>query len=306
MEGINRMNNDENKIYLVTGFNKSYLPKAMSYLETISINSNIHNIAITLDFSMSDEDKKRLSSIEFIEMSSDTIKSPNPNNCMQHGAFLSALDFVDEDSVIIFTDSDIKMQRMFTDEELLMFSQYVDNEIGVNYNKSAEQSLADEANGLHPNIPIGEIVARFPRIIDFKTFNTGVIIANFKTYMSLYNLYNQCWSESKDIFDHHAKQQWLLSYLIQKKFNVKVLPYSIHFHGTQPIELRTQGRHASNLFCIDQKPVIFNHTIVDQQEKLLLKQIKENKKTIRKLKRIVIFLGVICIILLALILIYNT
>lgn len=249
-------------IYLVSGINEVYLPHADKYIETMQQNSNVKNVIITLDFDVPESYREKHDMIRFIRMPSSDVKSANHNSCLQHGGFLPALDFVEDSSVIIFTDSDINIQRPFTDEELLEFNSYTDDCIGVNYNKSDHDFLVEEASRLRQVIDNEEIEKMYPGIRILKTFNTGVVVANYKTYQRLYELYNQVWNNFGGIFKHFARQQWLISYLIQTNdFEIRILPYSLHFHGHYPLNLRVDAGRAKYKFCIDSEIVLFSHKI---------------------------------------------
>jgi hypothetical protein len=253
------MDSTNRSVYVVTACNEGYLKKAITYLDTINRRSNVNNVMVTLDFKADSALIARFPNVRFAEVRSESVRSPNPNGCLQHGGFLTALNDVSEDARIIFTDADIKFQRPFTTAELGMLESFEDGEVGVNYNESDHQTLRDEAASLYPVLPLEDIFARYAGAAEFKTFNTGVIVANFRTYTQLYEAYDAAWNDFTPLFDHYGKQQWLLSYLIQKQFKLRLLPYTLHFHGKKPLHLRTEGHDAGYLFCIDHEPVVFNH-----------------------------------------------
>ena len=213
------MDKAKNGIYLVTGINESYLSKASTYIETLHQNSNVRNVVITLDFEIPKVYQEKYSQVSFIEMSSANVESQNANFCMQHGGFLSALDFVGAHDIVIFTDADIKLQRSFSNTELNTLGGFRHGDVGIGYNKDENDLLIDEAQNLNPTISLEELNKHYPGICQLKTFNTGVIVATKKTYEELYELYNKHWGNFSKMFNHYAKQQWLLSYLIQKDFS---------------------------------------------------------------------------------------
>ncbi len=288
------MNNIKRPIYLAAGCDQKYLTKSMPYLHTMNHNSNIINIFFTVDFDISEKYKSEFRYIRFIGISSTIVKSPNSNKCMQHGGFLSALNFLSDESIIIFTDTDINIQRGFRDEELYMLAGFNDDDVGVNYNKTEDYSLVEEVQLLKPNVTIKELSKKYSGISELTVFNTGVIVANYKTYKKLYNLYNTNWESFKDLFGHYAKQQWLLSYIIQTNFNPRILPYVIHCHGCRHTwELRVDKKSAGHKFCIGSDIVIFKHNISHESAK----EIKTQKRIIKRLIIALISAGLVCALL---------
>ena len=124
----------DTKIYLVAAADENYLKKATPYLETMNENSTVSNIFFTVDFDISEEYEEKFSSVTFKRISSNVVKSPNINKCIQHGAFLEGLKNIDDDSIIIFTDTDINIQRKFSDSELQLLRNLKDKEILVSFN----------------------------------------------------------------------------------------------------------------------------------------------------------------------------
>lgn len=289
------MNTTRKKIYLVTAFDEKYLAKSIPYLETMNKNSNLsNNIVLTLDFEISPDHRKRFHNIEFIKISSEKIKSPNSNRCIQHGGFLEALIELDEDCIIIFTDSDINIQRGFTEAEQEMLASFEAGQVGVNYNCTAMYSLLDETRLLQPKVTTDELMRRYPGCDKLTVFNTGVMVAKKETYRKLYELYNSHWETFKGLFGHYAKQQWLLSYLIQTQFKARVLPYTIHSHGCKhPIGLRVDESVAHYKFCIGPDVVVFNHKIIHP----IYGEIKAKRRVIKRLVIALIILGGICVCL---------
>ncbi len=269
----------DKEIFLVTGVNEPYFPNAIRFIETMNTNSNVNNIIITLGFTVSSEITAKYPKVKFIHLDPDLVKAKNPNTCMQHGGFLAALDVVSDDDIIIFTDADIEVQRPFSIDELTYLLDFSNNDIGVSYNKSPDQTLIEEGQNLTPLTDDTTILAAFPDADRLSVFNTGVVIAKKSTYQALYQKYVRDWEQVSKLFEHYAKQQWLLSYLIQKAFNVKLLNDEIHTHNHYPIELRVQRAHGYK-FCIDNEPVLFAHHI--QPTTLNITAIS---KTIRKTKK---------------------
>ena len=178
--------------------------------------------------------------IRFLPLSSSQVASPNPNSCMQHGGFLSALSFLRETDIIIYTDADIELQRPLSPNEIELLRGFQDDDVGVGYNESKDDRLSLEALRLKPTVAPEELSTRYPGIDTLLTYNTGVLVANAKTYGRLYDMYNQHWPDFAPVFDHYAKQQWLLSYLVNRHFRPRVL--GVHLPHPRPPS-RGAARH---------------------------------------------------------------
>ncbi len=288
------------KLYLAGGTDANYLRKAMPYLETMNANSNVANLFFTLDFEASEQIARRFEAIRFVPISSLSVRSRNPNNCLQHGGFLEALDFVDQDAVIIFTDTDIKVQRGFTDAELKLMGSCEEGQVLVNLNGSPGQTLLDDAYQLDPTVEVAEIGRRYPQSAEFKVYNTGVIVANYRTYRRLYETYNEYWPAFQPLLASYVKQQWLLSYIIQKHFRPRLLPYTIHCHDLSPPYRESLAEAASvgYKFCIGSEVVVLNHHIRHGSHVEIMRLHRQN----RRLLKVVAALGVLCVVLLVLVL----
>lgn len=288
----------EKGIYLVTGTNKPFWSQAENYIKTINENSNIQNILVTLDFEINQGDRGKYDRIKFIRLNSEQVKSPNPNFCLQHGAFLSVLNFISKEEIIIFTDADIKLQRPFHENEIDFFRGIADKEIGVNFNRTDSDLLIEEAERLKPTLPIDDITKKYPEISTFLTYNTGVIVTKYKTYEQLYHWYNKYWPEFENLFMSNAKQQWLLSYLINKYFNPVIISDLIHTHGKYPVDLRVK-KESEYKFVIDNELVALNHNIEHPavyQVNRLNKKIRSLQKRIKNISLILIFVTILLLI----------
>lgn len=289
------------EIYLVAGFNEAYLKKTEPYLMTMNQNSSVNNVIITLDFDINPSYQKKFRSIQFVKILSSQIKSPNSNTCMQHGAFLEVLDFIKDDSIIIFTDTDVKIQRPFNETELQLLTSCEDGQVFVNLNMSEEQTLLDDTDIVPANVKADELIKKYPEFSSFKSYNTGVIIASHKTYKQLYQKYNQYWPDFSPLFGAYVKQQLLLSYLIQKYFQLRTLPYTIHSQSySTPVEKYSSRERPGYIgengevgfkLCMGSEVVVFNHHIKHEAEL----EIKRLKKKIKRQYKIILFLVLLLI-----------
>ena len=288
---------DEQEIYLVTGTNEPFWEEAEKYVKTINANSNVQNVLVTLDFDVNEGEREKYKEVKFVRLNSQLVESPNPNYCLQHGAFLQVLDFVSEEDIIIFTDADIKLQRPFNENEINFFRSITLGEIGVNFNRTDSDLLIEEAERLKPSLPIGEIEKKYSEISSFLTYNTGVIVTKYKTYAQLYDLYNKYWPEFEGLFVSNAKQQWLLSYLINKYFKPIIIPDLIHTHGKYPVDMRIK-KDSEYKFVIANELVALNHNIqhpAEYQVNRLNKRIRSLQKRIKNISIILVFITALLI-----------
>jgi hypothetical protein len=103
------------------------------------------------------------------------------------------------------------------------------------------------------------------------------------------------------LFEHYAKQQWLLSYLIGRHFKVRMLPDAIHTHGHFPVELRVKGE-AGYKFCIGSQPVVLNHAIPHETGSLNRTLEHRIRHLSRWIRRLAIALGIVVLVCVLLVL----
>ena len=221
-----------NKIILVTGSDDSYIENQnfKNYLKSINSNSNFdRNILIYLSDKII---SPPYDNIEIYKVDPKSIKSKNPNNCIQHGEFLNASEFdqFQDSDIIFFTDGDITLQRNMTEKEMNLIRNFVDDDIFIGYNEHPNQMLFTEAGRLAPYDD--EWNDKFNDLNKIKCYNSGVLCMNKKTWKRLCNLYVEKFEWINNIFQHYAKQQFLISYIIgTEKFHVTEMGYDIHNHS---------------------------------------------------------------------------
>jgi len=246
------------KIVIATGSDFKYLKKINSYLKSLELNSNFdENILVFLG----EEDlKMNNSKLSLAKQSPLTVKAPNPNNCLQHGEFIFNPyfdNFKDED-IVFYTDGDMYMQRNLTEDEIFMYRSFKDGDVYVGYNKSPDDNLFDES------LRLGYKGINFPEFdVDWKTikvYNTGILAMNKKTWVKLTNDYISLYPLVCEMFNHYARQQWLISFLIGTKsdYNIIEMPYEIHNHRHYP---SPQGTHQDKdgTVYFNNKKVLFKH-----------------------------------------------
>jgi hypothetical protein len=277
----------DKKLILASGSDKYYLNKIERYLQSIEINSNFDlNVLVYIEDDISEIIFKKnwndsawlivfisLKSIVFkaysffklilfrlkykkviiSKLAKKKIQSNNPNNCLQHGEFLTSdfFTYINEDDVIIFTDGDIFLQRSLYDEEIDFLKKIVDGEVFVGYNDGPDDTLGKEHKRLSPTG-----LNFFGNFENFKCYNTGVLCMNKKTWIELSNKYTGNYNLVDKMFGHYAKQQWLISYLL-KDFNVKEMNYEIHNHNIYGIKPGMEVK--DGLVFYNKKISLFRH-----------------------------------------------
>jgi len=246
------------KLILATGSDFKYLGKIEPYLHSLEINSNFdENILVFLG----EEDLTLNSSKIFLaKQSPSTIKALSPINCTQHGEFIFApyFDKFDDSDVIFYTDGDMFMQRNITDNEREMYSNFKDGDVYIGYNASPTDTLSDEAFRLdYKGTMFPEFNVNWKAI---KVYNTGLIAMNKKTWQNLANDYIPLYPLVDKMFNHYAKQQWLISFLINTRpgYNVIEMPYDIHNHKHYPSPIGTRRDNNGNVYFED-RLVLFRH-----------------------------------------------
>lgn len=246
------------KLILATGCDENYLASIKPYLKSIELNSNFDlNIFITLgenDFTLDSVKIKRL------KMLPQKFIHKTKINCLQHGEFIKSEtfdDYANDDDVIFFTDGDIILQRPLSDEEYNEFKNINHDDVLIGYNASINDDLQQEYFRLSPKRPFSpEFMNQISKI---KCYNTGVVGMTKKTWGKLSELYGSMFLEIDTIFNHYAKQQWLICYILgTNNFNVKELGYNLHNHKHFKSPIGTiMGE--DKLVYFDNKMVLFRH-----------------------------------------------
>ena len=247
-----------NRLILATGSDFKYLNKIKPYLESLELNSNFDdNILVFLG----DEDfTLKSNKLSLSKQSFTTIKALSPINCIQHGEFIfgSYFEKFDDNDVIFYTDGDMFLQRNITDEEREIYSNFKDGDVYIGYNASPTDTLSDES------LRLGYRRVMFPEFdVDWrgiKVYNTGLIAMNKKTWKKLANDYIPLYPLVDKMFNHYAKQQWLISFLINTKsdYNVIEMSYEIHNHRHFPSPVGTTQDSNGNVYY-NNKKVLFKH-----------------------------------------------
>jgi hypothetical protein len=93
-----------------------------------------------------------------------------------------------------------------------------------------------------------------------KVYNTGVLAMNKLTWINLVNEYILLYPLIDSMFNHYAKQQWLISFIIntRKYYNVIEMSYDLHNHRHYPSPIGTKQESNGDVYFND-KLVLFKH-----------------------------------------------
>ena len=242
-------------IILATAATENYLGKIQPYLESINSSSNFDkNIFITLDCTAS---YPNLSNIECAFLDNSKVINKNPNNCLQHGEFLKCDIFnsFNDNDIICFTDGDIILQRGLTESEREQILSLKDNDVLVQYNAGSQDTLLQEGPRLKQKIQMDHSFSQYP------CYNTGVVVCNIKTWKQIESMYDIIYLIAKNMFQHYASQQWVISYIINKCMNPIILDYSFHTHHHHGI---VEGNnYRDNCIYHNDDMVLFAHHVAN-------------------------------------------
>jgi hypothetical protein len=152
--------------------------------------------------------------------------APPETECIQHGSFVQVVDG-DHDEVLVYTDGDFIMQRKLAeDERELLDLKY--GEVVTSWNGGPDETLETEAARLGLKV-IFDDLARDWDGLKTPIYNVGFLAMNRRMWNNLHKYYDAKWDEVGRYFSHAARQQWLISWIIDG--SAKIAPWSLHAHG---------------------------------------------------------------------------
>ena len=250
-----------NSIILAFGSDENYFKNKnlKNYIESIEKNSSFdRNVLVFLGESLP---ALKANSIEVFSLKRDLVSVKNTNNCVQHGEFLNAEGFNDikDSDVIIFTDGDMTLQRGLTQEEEVFLRELKDNEVYVGYNASPTENLVQEVYYFNDKNLAPNWQENFEEDLqEIKCYNTGVLCMNKKTWSKLKNLYIKTFHLVDKLFNHYAKQQWLISYIIGTMgFEIYEMDYNFHNHSIY--HLPNGSKKVGDVLFYNDQVVLFKH-----------------------------------------------
>ncbi len=221
------------KLVISTGFDKSYYPRTLDYLNSISEHGDFDEcIALCLNFTP--PESEFINPWKYTYVHEDEVIAPASNRCLQHGAFVDFLN-LNNDDIVLFTDSDMKMQRSMWPEEMSFIRSLKHGEVFVGENKDANETLYEEAGYLRAILPLESLPELFSKasIKSAKCYNTGVMAATVSTFAIILEEYAKNIGNVDYVFEHYARQQWLISYILAFRgdITVRLMPQTFHMHG---------------------------------------------------------------------------
>lgn len=153
--------------------------------------------------------------------------APSDTECIQHGSFASLIPG-DDSEVLVYTDGDFRMQRPLEQDELDLLT-LAHGEVVTSWNGGPDETLALEATrlGLH-----GDLEQWGGDLDRLSIYNVGFLAMTRGTWRELLTAYNRDYARMDATFSHYARQQWLISYHVQRLgMTIKIAPWSLHAHG---------------------------------------------------------------------------
>jgi hypothetical protein len=125
-------------------------------------------------------------------------------------------------------------------EEMAILRKLKHGEIFVGENKDANETLYEEAKYLRSFVPVESLPDAFAgtNIKTAKCYNTGVMAATVSTFSVILEEYARHIGNTDYTFEHYARQQWLISYIIacREDLSVRVMPATFHTHGCHGVK----------------------------------------------------------------------
>lgn len=237
-----------NKLILATGADTGYLIRITDYLDSVEKHSNFD--ANYLVHVSNNHATLKYNRIQVAQLLPEQCQAWEPSwPCVQHGDWLHSeklkqrLDMTD---VVVFTDGDMLMQRPLNDSELMLLRTLQDNEVFMGRNKDEHDTLKAEAERIQPTMHFR--LAQVPDQ-DGIIYNGGVIAMQVQTWLRFYSIYKAHWPIFQTYFNHYAKGQWLISWILNRfGFNMLMQPLTFHQHNHYPTAPNTSIDEQGNVY----------------------------------------------------------
>lgn len=224
---------------IVTLATHGYLPKIRRYLETLE---QYASKATPYLGAVACDPSEALQGLDLVRafrvppgMLARSLGNPG-NGCIQHGNWLPYLPAdVDDETLIICTDGDVKLQRNFSQEEWDWLMQWEHGHVGIGNNepRPGGDTMDNELSRIRPLVSRDELARRFypDPAVSPPIGNAGCIVATRRTWVELWMRYLALWVETAPLFGHIAVQQWTINLAIAQAFTRIDLPPLFHTHG---------------------------------------------------------------------------
>jgi len=281
------------KIYLATGITQNYIPSMVPFLKTIEKCSNFDkNILMCVGFTS--ELNNNSKNILDLHLKFEDIKITK-FICLQNGEFLNHEFFssVDDNDIICFTDGDLLMQRSLSDSEISLIKNLGDTDVLMQVNGYEGEPLLEEYKKLNPRISYNDLCKKIGGVPkEYAVYNTGVIIAKKKSWKVIREKYLELLSIIDDAFEHNARMQWLVSFVVNKYLTPKLMSPTIHthFHGgpTRNSHFKDDVLYIEDQICVfphfcyiipdnPKRPFLNKFDYLDFQQRYVKKHITNEK-----------------------------
>lgn len=225
-------------IYIGTSLTEDYLISSFPYFDSLKKHaSDLKCFVICVDFEVKERCREKWPSIDFLTLNSSTLKTVKegwPENrekfiCLESGEFLDLMPF-EEDDIIIFTDTDMYMQRAISDVEKNSMMSFDDQTIGMFYDELPVAGLAPEDDS-EPILEAPSEKIREAFDGDLKSMarlNSGVVIAKAACWEKIREYYLGYFDRVTDIIKHHSAGQWMLNWISYRFLTPHILSPLIH------------------------------------------------------------------------------
>jgi hypothetical protein len=270
-------------ICVATNFSQMYYPVIRQYkfLETFEALREVKKFALITDFRPEFLAwlRSTFKTIEFIPVDVSKLKLQEQLaqvSSLQYGEFIDLLPELKPEDYVIYIDSDITIQRQFTDVELNMFRASPDATY-LSLNARGNGTLTEELAVLNPNPNLELIRSLFGDTDAYACYNTGVIGNCVHNWGMARDIYLKGFPSWKRAIAHKAAVQWFESWLYQtqgfKLFDARsefVKNIHAHCHEGSAIQFFGLKRDADGYIVRGDVPVLFAHAHLHQSWQHLL------------------------------------
>ena len=242
-------------IRLVTACNAGYLGRMAPYLDSLRQSADFPVTLVSVGF------EATYPGIECVMLPRLLNQgAPVETESPQHGSFLQVMSG-DDDETLIFTDGDIIMQRALTLQEWAWLEEFPAGQVSCGWNSGPDETLEVEAARLFPRVTMDQLAGRLGSIVrEAPCYNIGVFAAHRQTYRRIYEAYMPLWKIATDAFQHPARQQWLVNYVIATLgIPVIRMEYSFHANGHYGLPPGVEIRNGTALY--QGEVVAFRHRL---------------------------------------------
>lgn len=255
--------------YLVSCTTPSYVPKTGRYFNSLPLVVSAKPVVILVDFTPETDPEGKVEqtlrdALDWVEFRHMPMPATASSGMVQD-SFISVLDDIPADALVVLTDLDIEIQRDFTDREWEWLEQLKRGQVAAYWNCLETDNLALEARriGLSAEWKASygdEVLSRIA------CMNCGVLVARAGTFRDIQPVYESLYHEFASHAPHRSRCQFLLNWVWHRMgIEVVTLPGPVHQHAhLRDLEtgavILPKGAHARlGTVMYEGVPVIFKH-----------------------------------------------